>query len=154
MKNDSRSHTNAQQAPCSGPRHAVRSLPLQVASMIRNRTSGGMTQTSSAMTRMVSTAFIGDENRLARIQPIGPVAITGGAWSATLWLRTKISSSVTATRTIGMFSGVDIALAPRIRDVGGVPVHHRRGDEAERQVDRKRDRHHFDGLPGLIEHSA
>ena len=77
-----RSATKAQQAPTGrwimSSRHALRSVPVQTASMNRNLISGGTTQTSSAITASVMTLFSTLENRFARIQAIGPLTMEGG----------------------------------------------------------------------------
>ena len=64
--------------------------------MNRNRTSVGTIQTSNARIAIVNSVLTGDENRFARAHPIGPAAASGGGKTDTLWLRTKMSSSVTA----------------------------------------------------------
>jgi hypothetical protein len=46
--------------------------------MNKNRTSEGTAQARKATTATVRMALNGDENRLARNHPIGPVAISGG----------------------------------------------------------------------------
>src|ERR1041385_5265470 len=151
MKYGSRSRTKAQQAPGSGRaaegRHASRSVPLQVASMMRNLSSGGTAHTISRMTRIVIRMLNGPEKRLARAQPIAPVMVAGGGSSSIGELRTKP----------GCLKSVAVMARPspfHQRHAAVVPVHHERGDEADGEIDRHGDRDHLDRLAGLVEHRA
>src|ERR1700722_1302111 len=72
----------AQQAPGAGlpgdARQALRSAPVQVASMRKNRNSGGTTHAMRRTQISVNTTLNSDENRLARSQPMVPDRVFGG----------------------------------------------------------------------------
>src|SRR5581483_6055714 len=72
----------AQQAPGTGlageARQTFRSAPDQVASIMKNRISGGTTQAIRIRHSSVNTQLSGDENRLARSQPRTPDRLIGG----------------------------------------------------------------------------
>ena len=92
----------------------------------------------------------GLENRFARIQPIAPVVAPGGGIASTGAPRTK---ALVVRRSL---SCVATAMASPFhqRDARVVPVHHHRGDEADREIDRHGDHHDLDRLAGLVEHRA
>src|SRR6202011_1876417 len=149
MKYGRRSRTNAQHAPASGrmseARQASRSAPLQVASMMRNLSSGGTTHTIIRMTRIVIMMLNGPDSRLARTQPSAPVMAIGGGSASIGMLRTKpgcLKSVAVMTRASPFHQ----------RHAAVVPVHRQRSDEADGEVDRHGDRDHLDRLAGLIEH--
>src|SRR5215470_14280185 len=127
MKYGSRSRTNAQHAPGSGraseARQASRSVPLQVASTMRNLRSGGTIHTISRMTRIVIRMLNGPENRFARAQPSAPVMVIGGG-----------SASVGTVRTnAGCLKSVAVmarASPFHQRHAAVVPVHAQRCDKA------------------------
>src|SRR5215467_3791092 len=151
MKYGSRSRTKAQHAPASGraseARQASRSVPLQVASMMRNLSSGGTIHTIRRITRIVIRMLNGPENRLARAQPIAPVMVAGGGSASIGKLRTKA----------GCLKSVAVMARPspfHQRHAAVVPVHRQRGDETDGEVHRHGHRDHLDRLAGLVEHGA
>src|SRR5437016_13140250 len=151
MKYGSRSRTNAQHAPASGraseARQASRSVPLQVASRMRNLSSGGTIHTISRMTKIVIRMLNGPENRFARTQPSAPVMAIGGGSASIGMVRTKP----------GCLKSVAVMARPspfHQRHAAVVPVHRQRRDKADGEIDRHGDRDHLDRLAGLVEHRA
>src|SRR5580692_240354 len=99
----------AQQAPGVGltgeARQALRSVPDHVASIRRNRSSGGTTQAMKSRQINVNTTLNGDENKLARSQPMAPDRAIGTG---------KLSAGDRRRKNCGLSLKVAIALiAPR-----------------------------------------
>src|SRR3569832_1495285 len=119
--------------------------------MIRNSRSSLITQNVSNSTSTVNTTLTGVDNKLARIQPIGPVMRTGGACGDRCWSRTKCSL-VMASSPSAMVMAAPSPFHQRHAPV--VKVHQARRDEADRQVDGHRDGDDLDRLAGLVEHGT
>src|SRR5215469_17205712 len=114
--------------------------------MSRNLINGGTIQTISRMTIIVIRMLNGPDKRLARTQPSTPVMVAGGGSASIGMERTKP----------GCLKSVAV-MAPsplHQRHAAVEPVHHQRGDQADREVDRHGDRYHLDGLTGLIENRS
>src|ERR1700733_3408173 len=96
----------AQQAPGVGlpgdARQALRSAPVQVASMRKNRNSGGTTHAMKRTQIRVSTTLNGDENRLARSQPTIPDRVFGGG---------KVSAGDRRRKNCGLSDNTTIAVS-------------------------------------------
>ena len=89
---------NGQQAPTTSlallARQAVRSWPVQTASISTNLIAGTtMNHNSSALT-IVIRMLVGELNRRVRRNPMKPVVFTGAARSGTRTWRTKTVGSV------------------------------------------------------------
>src|SRR5882724_2103370 len=84
---------NGQQAPTTSPaflaRQAVRSLPVQTASISTNLSAGTTVNHSSSALTIVIRILVGELNRRVRRKPTKPVVFTGAGRSATRSWRTK-----------------------------------------------------------------
>src|SRR5712672_2788861 len=137
--------TNGQQAPTGRPsvsaRQSVRLVPVQTASTMRKRTSGGSTTITSSRLTSVKTVLSTPPNSRHRRKPSIPLVASGGGNGAISSRRTKVESIAAS------------ALEPPI-GAGVVPVHQDAGDERDGEIDRHGDGDDLDCLVGLVERRA
>src|SRR4029078_13746897 len=89
---------NGQQAPTTSPgffgRQAVRSLPVQTASISVNFSAGTRRNQSSKTLTMVIRMLVGELKRRVRRKPTKPVVFTGAGRSGTSAWRTNFDAGV------------------------------------------------------------